>query len=211
MEKRILFLDNKIRIVWDNKNKKWLFSVVDIIAALTGTSNPKRYWSDLKRTIKTSGRVNALNKVTQLKLTAADGKKRLTDIAADAVILRIIKMIPSPNAKPLNEWLKTSGRGVTLLPEPLKSLTEPKPVNRILRVRKAGESFIILKAIDEMLNEALEDSTVINAADNEIKCKNAAAQSVFFSAAFVFPWHVRLNVNEPVTVNAGLTTKRGFG
>lgn len=105
-----LFENQRIRTAWDNENEQWYFSVVDTIEALTGTDNPRRYWSDLKRKLKKEGAVELYEKIVQLKLLAPDGKRRLTDVADTEQLLRIIQSIPSPKAEPFKMWLAMVGR-----------------------------------------------------------------------------------------------------
>ena len=78
-EKIQLFEDQKIRTAWDEDKEEWYFSVVDVIRALTGSENPRRYWSDLKRKLKAEGAVELYEKIVQFKMTASDGKMRLTE------------------------------------------------------------------------------------------------------------------------------------
>lgn len=80
-EKIQLFEDQKIRTAWDEDKEEWYFSVVDVIRVLTGSENPRRYWSDLKRKLKAEGAVELYEKIVQFKMTAPDGKMRLTDVA----------------------------------------------------------------------------------------------------------------------------------
>jgi len=82
-----LFEDKHIRYEWDEKAEEWLFSVINVIEALTGTENPRRYWSDLKRKMGAEGS-QLYEKIVQLKMTASDGRKRLTDVANAEQILR---------------------------------------------------------------------------------------------------------------------------
>ena len=105
-----LFENQKIRTVWDEEQEEWYFSVIDVISVLTGTTTPRRYWSDLKRKLKFEGAVEVYEKIVQLKLTASDGKKRLTDVATTEQLLRIIQSIPSPKAEPFKAWLAMAGR-----------------------------------------------------------------------------------------------------
>ncbi|MFR4483122.1 Bro-N domain-containing protein [Sellimonas intestinalis] len=105
-----LFEDKKIRTAWDEKQEEWYFSIVDVISVLTGTENPRRYWSDLKRKLKAEGAVEVYEKIVQLKMTAPDGKKRLTDVANTEQLLRIIQSVPSPKAEPFKAWLAMVGR-----------------------------------------------------------------------------------------------------
>ena len=105
-----LFEDKKIRTAWDEEQEEWYFSIVDVISVLTGTENPRRYWSDLKRKLKIEGAVEVYEKIVQLKMTAPDGKKRLTDVANTELLLRIIQSVPSPKAEPFKAWLARVGR-----------------------------------------------------------------------------------------------------
>ena len=105
-----LFENQKIRTVWDEEQEEWYFSVIDVISVLTGTTTPRRYWSYLKRKLKFEGAVEVYEKIVQLKLTASDGKKRLTDVATTEQLLRIIQSIPSPKAEPFKAWLAMAGR-----------------------------------------------------------------------------------------------------
>jgi hypothetical protein len=81
-----------------------------VVGALTGSENPRRYWSDLKRKLKSEGAVELYENVVQLKLKSPDGKKRLTDVADTEQLLRIIQSIPSPKAEPFKLWLAQVGR-----------------------------------------------------------------------------------------------------
>ena len=105
-----LFEDKKIRTAWDEEQEEWYFSIVDVIAVLTGTENPRRYWSDLKRKLKKEGAVELYEKIVQLKMLSSDGKKYKTDVASTEQLLRIIQSIPSPKAEPFKAWLAMVGR-----------------------------------------------------------------------------------------------------
>lgn len=110
MENKIqLFEDRKIRSAWDEEKEEWYFSVVDVCEVLSETDNPRRYWSDLKRKLQAEGS-ELYEKIVQLKMTAQDGKKRLTDVADTEQLLRIIQSIPSPKAEPFKMWLAEVGR-----------------------------------------------------------------------------------------------------
>lgn len=104
-----LFEDKKIRTAWDEEKEKWYFSVVDVIAVLTDSPNPQTYWRVMKKRLKDEGNETVTN-CNGLKMTAADGKKRLTDVADTAQLLRIIQSIPSPKAEPFKVWLAEVGR-----------------------------------------------------------------------------------------------------
>ena len=105
-----LFENQRIRTLWDEEREKWFFSVVDVCAVLSGSDNPRRYWSDLKRKLKAEGAVQLYEKIVQLKMKSSDGKNYKTDAADTEQILRIIQSIPSPRAEPFKLWLAQVGR-----------------------------------------------------------------------------------------------------
>ncbi len=76
-----LFENKQIRSAWDDEKDEWYFSIVDVISVLTGTENPRRYWSDLKRKLKKEGAVELYEKIVQLKMLSSDGKRYKTDVA----------------------------------------------------------------------------------------------------------------------------------
>ena len=105
-----LFEDQKIRTAWDAEKEEWYFSIIDVISVLTGTANPRRYWSDLKRKLKTEGANELYEKIVQLKMLSSDGKRYKTDVAKTEQLLRIIQSIPSPKAEPFKAWLAMVGK-----------------------------------------------------------------------------------------------------
>ena len=105
-----IFEENKIRSLWDEKIEKWYFSVTDIIEILTESKNPRRYWSDLKTKLKEDeGFEQLYEKIVQLKLLSADGKKYATDCADVETMLRILQSVPSKKAEPIKQWLAKVG------------------------------------------------------------------------------------------------------
>lgn len=104
-----LFENAKIRVVWDDEQEKYFFSVVDVVQVLTESSMAKRYWTDLKRRLKAEGADQVYAKIVQLKMPAADGKNYLTDAADLEQILRIVQSIPSKKAEPMKRWLAQVG------------------------------------------------------------------------------------------------------
>lgn len=103
-----LFEGQNIRRHWDADKELWYFSVVDVVAVLSQSDRPRKYWDDLKRRLFEEGsEVSA--KIGQLKLEAEDGKMRLTDVADTEVMLRLVQSIPSPNAEPFKLWLARVG------------------------------------------------------------------------------------------------------
>ncbi len=103
-----LFENQNIRTSWDEEAEKWYFSVVDVIAALTGTDRPRKYWSDLKKQLNQEGS-QLSEKIGQLKLKSSDGKFYSTDVADTEQILRLIQSIPSKKAEPFKLWLASVG------------------------------------------------------------------------------------------------------
>ena len=104
-----IFKGKKIRRIWDDKQEKWFFSVVDVIAALSESKNPAVYWRVFKKRLLEEGGDQTVTKCNGFKLPAADGKIRLTDMADTETMFRIIQSIPSPNAEPFKLWLAQVG------------------------------------------------------------------------------------------------------
>ena len=103
-----LFESKKVRSNWDSEKETWYFSVIDVIEILTGSSIPKRYWSDLKNKLTKEGS-EVYEKIVRLKMQAEDGKMRETDVADTETLLRLIQSIPSPKAEPFKQWLAKVG------------------------------------------------------------------------------------------------------
>lgn len=108
-----LFEDSRIRYAWDETSEEWLFSIVDVVGALTGQPTQRgasTYWAVLKNRLKEEGADQLLTNCKQLKLKAADGKRYATDVANTQQLLRLIQSIPSPKAEPFKLWLARVGR-----------------------------------------------------------------------------------------------------
>lgn len=106
-----VFEDHQIRRIYDEKTETWFFSVVDIIRALTQQPNfqlARNYWKVLKNRLKNEGS-ETVTKCNRLKMTAEDGKSRLTDVANAETLLRLIQSVPSPKAEPIKLWLAKVG------------------------------------------------------------------------------------------------------
>ena len=104
-----LFEDQKIRVAWDAEREEWYFSIVDVVGVLTDSADPTAYWRKLKQRLKAEGNETVTN-CHGLKMRAADGKNRLTDVADTEQLLRIIQSIPSKKAEPFKAWLAMVGR-----------------------------------------------------------------------------------------------------
>ncbi|MCM1218552.1 MAG: Bro-N domain-containing protein [Lachnospiraceae bacterium] len=114
-----LFEDKRVRSVWDSEEEKWYISIVDVVEVLTGSPNPRKYWSVLKTRLKKEGSELATI-CSQLKMSAADGKKYKTDVADVEQLFRLIQSIPSPKAEPFKLWLASLGR------ERLEEMDDPE-------------------------------------------------------------------------------------
>ena len=99
-----LFEERKVRTIWDDEQEKWYFSIVDVISILTDSTNPQAYWRKLKQRLIEEGNETVTN-CHALKMRAADGKVRLTDVADVEQLFRIIQSIPSPKAEPFKQWM----------------------------------------------------------------------------------------------------------
>jgi DNA-damage-inducible protein D len=105
----IQFENFEIRRLWDEESQQWYFAIVDIIGVLTDSSNPRRYWSDLKRKLTQEGATQLYENIVQLKVPAADGKQYKTDCTHTEGVLRIIQSVTSPKAEPFKQWLAQVG------------------------------------------------------------------------------------------------------
>ena len=140
-----LFENKRIRTAWDGEKEEWYFSIVDVCEVLSDTDNPRRYWSDLKRKLKAEGAVELYEKIVQLKMTAPDGKKRLTDVADTEQLFRIIQSIPSPKAEPFKLWLAQVGR------ERIEETIDPE-----LTIERALETYLKKGYTREWINQRLQ-------------------------------------------------------
>ena len=104
-----LFEDQPIRTAWDEETEEWYFAIIDVIRVLTDSPNPQTYWRVLKKRLKDEGNETVTN-CNALKLMAQDGKRRKTDVADTAQLLRLIQSIPSKNAEPFKLWLAEVGK-----------------------------------------------------------------------------------------------------
>lgn len=103
-----IFENQEVRSVWDVKKEVWLFSVVDVVAVLTDSKDASAYWRKLKQRLKAEGNETVTN-CHGLKMQAADGKMRMTDVVNTEQLLRLVQSIPSPRAEPFKQWLAQVG------------------------------------------------------------------------------------------------------
>ena len=119
-----LFEEKKVRTVWDDEQEKWYFSIVDVVAVLTDSSNPQTYWRVLKKRLLAEGNETVTN-CNGLKMQAADGKMRLTDVADTEQLLRLIQSIPSPKAEPFKLWMaKVASERLNQIQDPELSIDQ---------------------------------------------------------------------------------------
>ena len=143
-DKLQLFENKKIRTAWDEEQEEWYFSIVDVVAVLTDSPNPQTYWRVMKKRLKDEGNETVTN-CNALKMTAADGKKRLTDVATTEQLLRIIQSIPSPKAEPFKLWLAEVGR------ERIEETIDPE-----LTIDRALDTYLKKGYSREWINQRLQ-------------------------------------------------------
>lgn len=119
-----LFEERRVRTVWDDEQEKWYFSIVDVVAVLTDSTNPQTYWRVLKKRLIEEGNETVTN-CNGLKMQAADGKMRLTDVADTEQLLRLIQSIPSPKAEPFKLWMaKVASERLNQIQDPELSIDQ---------------------------------------------------------------------------------------
>ncbi len=139
-----LFENKQVRTVWDAEQEKWYISIVDVIAVLTGSTIPKRYWSDLKKKLSKEGS-QLYEKIVQLKMQSSDGKYYATDVADTEQILRLIQSIPSPKAEPFKVWLAKVAN------ERIDEMQDPE-----LTIDRALQQYLNLGYSENWINQRLK-------------------------------------------------------
>lgn len=139
-----IFEGNQIRSVWDNDKEEWYFSVVDVVGTLTDSKDPRAYWRKLKQRLKEEGS-EVVTFCHGLKLKAADGKMRESDVADMQGIFRIIQSVPSPKAEPFKMWLAEVGK------ERLDEIVDPE-----LTIERALETYLRKGYSREWINQRLQ-------------------------------------------------------
>ena len=139
-----IFEEKKVRTVWDGETETWYFSIIDVIAALTESVDPRKYWNKLKQRLKEEGNETVTN-CHQLKMKASDGKMRLTDVADTEQLFRLIQSIPSPKAEPFKLWIAQIAR------ERLDQLQDPE-----LSINQALMDYKRLGYSDNWINQRLK-------------------------------------------------------
>ncbi len=128
-DKLKLFQKQSVRTHWDEEHEKWYFSIIDVVAVLTDSPQPRKYWNALKTKLKEEGS-ELSQKMGQLKMKASDGKKYLTDVTDTETLLRLIQSIPSPKAEPFKLWLAEASTTEISKEKQPKGLEENKDIAR---------------------------------------------------------------------------------
>lgn len=139
-----LFEQKEVRSIWNAEQEKWYMSIVDVIAVLTESPNPRKYWSVLKTRLKAEGSQLATN-CSQLKMKSVDGKYYLTDVADTEQLFRLIQSIPSPKAEPFKLWL------AQVASERLDEMQDPE-----LSIDRALEQYMKLGYSEKWINQRLK-------------------------------------------------------
>ncbi len=142
-----LFEEKRVRTVWDDQQEKWYFSVVDVVEILAGSKDPltaRKYWNKLKQRLKEEGNETVTN-CHQFKMRAADGKMRLTDVADQEQLFRLIQSIPSPKAEPFKLWM------ARVAAERLDQMQDPE-----LSINQAMMDYKRLGYSDNWINQRLK-------------------------------------------------------
>ena len=140
-----MFEGSHIRSVWDNEREEWYFSIIDVIASLTESSNPRDYWYRVKKRMSEEERSELSTFCRQLKLKSTDGKSYKTDVADMQGIFRIIQSVPSPKAEPFKMWLAEVGK------ERIDEIIDPE-----LTIDRALEGYARKGYSREWINQRLQ-------------------------------------------------------
>ena len=158
-----IFEEKKVRTLWDEKEEKWYFSIVDTIEILTSSPNARKYWSVLKTRLKKEGSQLATN-CSQLKMQSADGKFYKTDVADTEQLFRLIQSIPSPRAEPFKLWL------AKIAAERLDEMQDPE-----LSIDRALEQYLQLGYSESWINQRLKSIEIRKELTDEWKSRGLKA------------------------------------
>ena len=158
-----IFEEKKVRTLWDEKEEKWYFSIVDTIEILTSSPNARKYWSVLKTRLKKEGSQLATN-CSQLKMQSADGKFYKTDVADTEQLFRLIQSIPSPKAEPFKLWL------AKIASERLDEMQDPE-----LSIDRALEQYLQLGYSESWINQRLKSIEIRKELTDEWKSRGLKA------------------------------------
>jgi hypothetical protein len=154
-----IFDDKQVRTHWDSEQEKWFIAIVDVIAVLTESIDPNAYWRKLKQRLKIEGNETVTN-CHGLKMLAADGKMRMTDVADTAQLFRLIQSIPSPKAEPFKLWL------AQVAAERLDEMQDPE-----LSIDRALEQYLKLGYTESWINQRLKSIEIRKELTDEWKSR----------------------------------------
>ena len=163
-----IFEEKKVRTLWDSETEEWYFSVVDVVAVLTDSENPRRYWSDLKRKLLKEGS-QLYEGIVQLKMISSDGKYYKTDVATTQQLFRLIQSIPSPKAEPFKLWM------AEVAAERLDQMQDPE-----LSIEQAMKDYKRLGYSDNWINQRLKSIEIRKELTDEWK-KHGLQEGVQFA------------------------------
>ncbi len=163
-EKIKIFEEKKVRTIWDSEQEKWFFSIVDVVAVLTDSVNATTYWRKLKQRLKAEGNESVTN-CHGLKMKAADGKMRLTDVADTEQLFRLIQSIPSHKAEPFKIWMSS------VASERIDQMQDPE-----LSIQQAMQDYKRLGYSDNWINQRLKSIEVRKELTDEWKRSGVANQ-----------------------------------
>jgi len=162
-----IFEEKKVRMAWNAENEKWYLSIVDVIAILTDSPNPRKYWSVLKTRLKAEGSQLTTN-CSQLKMQSADGKFYLTDVADTEQLFRLVQSIPSPKAEPFKLWL------AQVASERLDEMQDPE-----LTIDRALEQYLQLGYSENWIKQRLKSIEIRKELTDEWKKRGLKAGAQF--------------------------------
>ena len=163
-----IYENSKIRTLWDNDAEKWYISIVDVIAILTDSKRPRKYWSDLKSKLNKEGS-QLSEKIGQLKMKSSDGKFYTTDVADTEQLFRLIQSIPSPKAEPFKLWL------AQLASERLDEMQDPE-----ITIDRALKQYLELGYSENWINQRLKSIEIRKELTDEWK-KRGVKEGIQFA------------------------------
>jgi prophage antirepressor-like protein len=163
-----IFEEKKVRTLWDKDKEEWYFSVVDVVAILTDSDRPRKYWNDLKKKLQQEGS-ELSEKIGQLKMPASDGKMYKTDCMNTEQLFRLIQSIPSPKAEPFKLWMAQVAK------ERLDEMQDPE-----LTINRAMKDYKALGYSDNWINQRLKSIEIRKELTDEWK-KHGLKEGVQFA------------------------------
>ena len=173
----ILFEEKQVRRAWNKDEEKWYFAIADVIAVLTGSVDPGAYWRKLKERLKKEGN-QTVTDCHGLKMTAADGKQRMTDVADTEQLLRLIQSIPSPKAEPFKRWLAQVGY------ERLEEIENPELAATRMRALYQAKGYSDEWIENRVRGIAIRENflNVISGAEPPVKSAATRCQTIFLTS-----------------------------